>query len=72
MGEITSEMPATKNRHNVALPIKHGRGKIETLKEKGISPDEYQQAERIAKHPDILDRVIEQSKEVVSLYLKGH
>ena len=122
MGEITQDMPATKNKYNVSLPLQNGRvgpctggaledgshgapskigrplhrrgigvagypmvnlprlprtgmgdrdepafnnagsNKMKHLKESGISKTTYQQAEQLAKHPEILDRVVENAK----------
>ncbi len=68
MGEITREIPLGKS-----IPIGGASpggakpsatpGKIDTLKTQGINRHTYQDAERIASHPEVLDRVIEQSKE---------
>lgn len=63
MGEITREMPKAKS-----IPIGGASpggarpsatpGKIENLKTQGIDRTTYSDAERIASHPEILDRVI--------------
>jgi hypothetical protein len=62
MGEITREMPTAENSNQYA-GSRQGKGKVATLKDSGISGHIYTDAERIASHPEILDRVIESSQQ---------
>ena len=61
MGEITKMIPRKSNQYESA-PFEEGAGKMETLRNKGISQAMYESAEQLAKHPEILDRVVENAK----------
>ena len=66
LGEITREMPQTKvTVTSDGRSLRHGgdRGKMQTLQEQGISARAYGDAERIASHPEVLDRVVEQAQQ---------
>jgi len=65
LGEITREIPKQKtHRREGGIEISGPDiGKQDILKEARISTANSSDAERIAAHPDILDRVIENAKE---------
>lgn len=64
LGEITAKMPTQRSNQwkKSAVPYGSGEPKTEKLESQGIARKTYSDAERIAKHPEILDRVIEQSE----------
>jgi hypothetical protein len=59
LGEITREMPKAKPYPGSAGTVP---GKRERLNDAGIDDRRASEAERIASHPEILDRVIERSE----------
>ena len=63
MGEITREMPTAESQSNYPVEQRSVSGKITTLSDHGITKRTYADAEIIANNPEILDRVIESSKE---------
>jgi hypothetical protein len=75
MGEITREMPV-KNSTPFTRPEVHGDrtlsvGKKESLANEGIHYKVYQDAERIAAHPEILERVIESAEKTNDIPTKA-
>jgi hypothetical protein len=66
MGEITREMPVKKRsgttRDDVVVERGLSHGKVDTLSKQGIHYKAYQDAERIASHPEILEATIESAK----------
>ncbi len=64
MGDITGKMPAARgNRFHPVVVDKTTGSKLKTLKDQGISKSTYFEAEQIANNPEILERVIESSKQ---------
>lgn len=63
MGEITRDMPTFQGvKNNLTRRSGEVEPKQEKLKSKGIDHHTYQDAEKIANNPEILDRVIESAK----------
>lgn len=71
LGEITSEMPTKKVGRLSSSERLDEEGKQDKLQKQGISKDSYTEAERIAAHPDILEKVIEDAKERGDIPTKG-
>lgn len=64
MGEITRDMPRKSvNQYTGGIGSPDAESKQSVLQKQGISRYDSSEAERIAAHPEILDRVIESSKE---------
>lgn len=71
MGEITREMPKLQGLNRINRVGKDAaEPKQAALKKQGIGSS-YKDAERIASHPEILERVIESSKESGDIPTKG-
>lgn len=70
MGEITMEMPKGKPLHK-KYQDSSSEGKETKMANVGISRDTYERAEDIARHPEILEKAIEEAKEKNEIPTRG-
>lgn len=64
LGELTAEIPKAKNQHSACPSLGQANTKEQTLTDSGLTRQRASEYERMAAHPDVVERIIQEGEHV--------